>query len=61
MAAAAGGGEVMRAFWAKVVGRSGLGGWGGLDANELKGEVVVDGEEKGLAFGDCDAGEEDGF
>lgn len=28
----------MRAFWAKVVGRSGGGGWGGLDARDEKGE-----------------------
>lgn len=40
----------MRAFWAKVVGRSVDGGCGGLDAREEKGEVLESGQEaNGLA------------
>ncbi len=40
----------MRAFWAKVVGRSVDGGCGGLDARDENGEVFESGEEaNGLA------------
>lgn len=63
MAAVSGGGEEMRAFCAKVVERSWVGGWGDFAANELNGEVVVEacGGEKGLAVGDLGAADENGF
>ncbi len=58
-----GGGEEMRAFWAKVVGRSGVGFWGGFDARDGKSEVVVEGcsWEKGLVSGERGAEDEKGF
>lgn len=60
----AGGGEVRRAFWAKVVGRSVEGGCGGLEDREEKGEELFElGEEEkgfvGWGFGVLE--DENGF
>lgn len=46
-----GGGEDMRAFWAKVAGRvSGPGDWAGLDAREVAVEVEKRFKENGFGF-----------
>ena len=49
--AGAGGGEEMRAFWAKVAGRSFDGDCGGLDARDEKGELFELGEEANALAG----------